>query len=190
MSLRVRALELPEVLELTPTIHPDPRGHFFELWRADGYAAVGLPAAFVQDNVSRSRRGVIRGLHAQFPVEQGKLVTVLRGAIFDVAVDARRGSPRFGRWAGATLRADEARQLWVPPGFLHGFQALEDDTVVLYKVTGPYDRPSEVAVRWDDLAIGIQWPLSDQILSTKDEAAPTLDQLPAERLPVFRPSAG
>lgn len=181
----VERLALPEVLAIRPRVHRDERGEFFESWRRDVYRDAGLADEFVQDNVSRSRRGVLRGLHMQFPMQQGKLVSVLHGSIFDVAVDARRGSPRFGQWAGRLMHSDEPLQLWVPRGFLHGFQAIEDDTVVAYKVSGLYDPASELTVRWNDPAIGIDWPLAAAIVSAKDRAAPALADVPQERLAVF-----
>jgi dTDP-4-dehydrorhamnose 3,5-epimerase len=179
------SIELPEVLRIAPRVHRDDRGRFFEFHRADR-AAGGVPSGFVQDNVSISMRGVVRGLHAQHPKGQGKLVSVVRGRIFDVAVDLRQGSPRFGRWMGVELGDDRHEQLYIPPGFAHGFLALTDEAIVLYKCTAPYDPASEFAVRWDDPAIGIQWPLTGMtpVLSPKDAAAPLLADLPRDRLPV------
>jgi dTDP-4-dehydrorhamnose 3,5-epimerase len=169
------ATPLPGVLLLRPRLFRDARGHFLETWARARYEAAGLPAEFVQDNVSVSARGVVRGLHAQAaPHAQGKLVTVAHGAIFDVAVDARPGAPTFGQWYGVELRASEGTQLWIPPGFLHGFQALEDGSVVQYKCTAPYHQAAEFSVRWDDPAIGIRWPLEAPLLSDKDAEAPTM----------------
>lgn len=184
-GLVIERLSLPEVLEIRPRVHPDERGQFFESWNESRYRAAGITESFVQDNVSRSRRGVIRGLHMQFPVQQGKLVSVLYGSVFDVAVDARRGSPRFGQWVGRELRSDAQTQLWIPPGFLHGFQATEEDAIVSYKVSGAYDPASELTVRWDDPGIGIEWPLDSGIVSAKDRAALSLSEIPEGRLPVF-----
>lgn len=183
--MKVERLSLPEVLELRPSVHPDERGEFFELWRKTSYLDAGIPGDFVQDNVSRSHKGVIRGLHMQFPIQQGKLVSVLHGSIFDVAIDARRGSPRFGSWTGRILQPNPPVQLWIPPGFLHGFQALENDCVVSYKVSGAYDPPSELTVRWDDRSIGIDWPLGEAIVSPKDRGGVMLMDVPASRLPMF-----
>jgi dTDP-4-dehydrorhamnose 3,5-epimerase len=175
---------LPEVLLVEPRVFRDPRGSFCETYNAERYAAAGLRLPFVQDNLSRSSRGVLRGLHLQHPRDQGKLVTVLAGAVFDVAVDVRRGSPRFGAWTGYTLTADSAHQLWVPPGFAHGFLVLEDDTMFSYKCTDVYAPAHELTVRWDDPDVGIEWPWdAAPILSEKDAAAPTLAEL-ADRLPV------
>jgi len=170
-------LALPGVMLLEPVVYDDARGHFFESFNAAAFvAATGHAAPFIQDNQSRSHKGVVRGLHFQLPpFAQGKLVRVLTGAIFDVAVDIRRSSPHFGRWVGEVLSAENRRQLWVPPGFAHGFMALRDDTTVLYKVGAPYSRAAEGAIRWDDPTLGIEWPASiAPILSEKDSAAPLL----------------
>jgi len=169
------ATPLPGLLLLRPRLIRDARGHFLEIWSRDRYEAAGLPSEFVQDNVSVSARGVVRGLHAQAaPHAQGKLVTVVHGAIFDVAVDARPDSATFGQWYGVELRASAGTQLWIPSGFLHGFQALEENSVVQYKCTAPYHQPAEFSVRWDDPAIGIRWPIEAPMLSAKDSEAPPL----------------
>jgi dTDP-4-dehydrorhamnose 3,5-epimerase len=175
---------LPDVLLIEPAVFRDARGSFRELYNAERYERTGVPASFRQDNLSRSARGVLRGLHLQHPRAQGKLVTVLEGAVFDVAVDVRRGSPTFGRWAGYTLSGENAHQLWVPPGFAHGFLVLVDDTFFSYKCTDVYSPAHELTVRWDDPAIGIRWPGEAPRLSDKDAAAPTLAEL-ADRLPPF-----
>jgi dTDP-4-dehydrorhamnose 3,5-epimerase len=175
--MRATPLALPEILLLEPRIFGDDRGWFYESFNARGFAeATGLDVAFVQDNHSRSSKGVLRGLHFQLPpAAQGKLVRVVAGAIFDVAVDIRRSSPTFGRWVGETLSAGNKRQLWVPAGFAHGFLALEDGTEVLYKTTDFYNKAAEGAVRWDDPDLAIAWP-QDQapLLAAKDAAAPAL----------------
>jgi len=168
--------ELPEVLLIEPAVHGDARGFFMESFNQRAFdAAVGRPVAFVQDNHSRSARGVLRGLHYQLPPDaQGKLVRVTSGSVFDVAVDMRRSSPRFGRWVGAELSAANHRQLWIPPGFAHGFLVLSDSADFLYKTTAYYAPGSEAALRWDDPALGIAWPdagVAPQ-LSGKDAAAP------------------
>ena len=183
--MRVRPTALPEVLVVEPTVHRDARGAFLETWSAERFAACGIDATFAQDNLSTSARGVVRGLHAQHPDDQAKLVTVAHGAVFDVAVDARRGSPTFGRWVGLELTAGDGRQLWIPVGFAHGFLALEDDTRVLYKATAPYRPGAELAIRWDDPDVGIDWPLDAlaPIVSPRDAAAPRLRDVPGERLP-------
>jgi dTDP-4-dehydrorhamnose 3,5-epimerase len=174
---------LPGVVIVEPAVFADERGWFMESWQQPKFdaalRALGLPAPrpFVQDNHSCSARGVLRGLHYQLPPHpQGKLVRVTQGAAFDVAVDIRRGSPTFGRWAGARLSAANRHQLWVPEGFAHGFVALEDDTHFLYKTTDVYARDCERAIRWDDPALSIDWPLDGMAprLAAKDAAAPLL----------------
>jgi len=181
--MQLHPTELPGVVIVEPAVFGDDRGWFMESFNAPRFdaalQAMALPPAgpFVQDNHSCSGAGVLRGLHLQLPPHaQGKLVRVVKGAAFDVAVDVRRGSPHFGRWTGLTLSADNRRQLWIPPGFAHGFLALEDDTHFLYKTTDVYARDCERAVRWDDPAIGIHWPLAGQAprLAAKDAAAPPL----------------
>lgn len=185
--MRVVPAALPEVLLVEPVVHRDGRGFFVETWHAARYAQHGIPAAFVQDNLSGSDRGALRGLHAQGRRPQGKLVRVVRGEVFDVAVDVRRGSPTFLRWVGATLSAENALQCWVPPGFAHGFQVTSDRAEVEYKVTAPYDPDDEIRIRWDDPEIGVAWPLPSPSLSANDAAAPrvrdVLDRLPSHAVP-------
>lgn len=184
--MKVTALPgLPELLLVEPPVFHDARGAFRELYRETRYADAGIPDRFVQDNLSLSRRHVLRGLHLQNPRGQSKLVTVLAGAVFDVAVDVRRGSPTFGRWAGVTLTAENAHQLWIPSGFAHGFLVLSDEALFSYKCTEPYSPSHELSVRWDDPGVGIEWPVPAPILSDKDAAAPTLAGIPAERLPAY-----
>ena len=182
--MRVTPTSLPEVLMLEATRHEDARGSFMEIWREDTLTAAGIPARIVQTNLSISHKGVLRGLHFQEPDAQDKLITVLSGAIFDVAVDIRRGSPRFGRWIGVELSAANRRQLWVPRGFAHGFYALADDTQVQYGCTDYYAPAHDRAVRWDDPALGIEWPVKSPILSPRDGDAPTLADAPV--LPAYR----
>lgn len=173
----VQPTRLPEVLLITPRVHGDARGFFQETWHRERFAAAGIDQAFVQDNHSHSGQGVLRGLHFQIRQPQGKLVRVSRGAVFDVAVDMRRSSPRFGQWVGAELTADNHRMLWVPAGFAHGFLTLSDDTDFLYKCTDYYAPEHERSVRWDDPHIGIEWPLPGGMapqLSARDAAAPLL----------------
>lgn len=169
---------LPEVLIIEPRVFGDARGFFFESWNEQAFnKAVGYDVRFVQDNHSRSARGVLRGLHYQMPPHtQGKLVRVVSGAVFDVAVDMRRSSANFGRWVGVELSADNHRQLWVPPGFAHGFLVLSETADFLYKTTDFYAPQAEAAVRWDDPAIGIQWPDTGvpPMLAEKDAKAPLL----------------
>jgi dTDP-4-dehydrorhamnose 3,5-epimerase len=182
--MTVTPLALPEVLLIEPVVHADARGHFLETWQASRYADAGIDVEFVQDNRSFSRAGVLRGLHYQWPNPQGKLVSVTAGRIFDVAVDVRRDSPRFGQWVGEELSAANHRQLWIPPGFAHGFAVVGDSAVVAYKVSGRYDRASEVTIRYDDPALAIAWPVTDPIVAEKDAAGRRLAEVPLDRLPV------
>jgi dTDP-4-dehydrorhamnose 3,5-epimerase len=174
--VKVTPLELPGVLLLEPAVHSDDRGYFLEAWHAARYEACGVPTAFVQDNLSRSRRGVLRGLHYQLARPQGKLVHVTRGCIYDVAVDVRLGSPTFGQWCGVELSEDNHGQLWIPAGMAHGFVVLSEVADVSYKCTAPYDHASERGVRWDDPTLGIPWPLAGHtpLVSAKDAALPAL----------------
>ena len=186
----VEATDLPGVVVLEVPVRRDERGHFLEAWRRDRYAASGLGWEFVQDNVSSSRRGVVRGLHYQEPGAQGKLVAPLVGTIYDVAVDIRAGSPTFGRWVGVTLEADRGRQIYVPEGFAHGFAVTSPEALVLYKSTRPYDPTAEGAILWSDPDLAIAWPEGAETLSARDRAAPRLAEVPRHRLPVYRgPSA-
>jgi dTDP-4-dehydrorhamnose 3,5-epimerase len=175
--MRAEPLALPGVLLIEHDVHEDPRGAFFESWNERDFAAAGLEVRFVQENVSRSRRFVLRGLHYQNPKPQGKLVRVLAGEIFDAVVDLRRSSAGFGKSLTLTLSAARAQSLWVPPGFAHGFLALSDDTRVQYKVTDFWSRESERTLRWDDAPLGIRWPLPagvKPLLSGKDMAGEPL----------------
>jgi dTDP-4-dehydrorhamnose 3,5-epimerase len=169
---------LPGVLLLTPKVFGDDRGFFFESFNQRVFdAAVGEPVEFVQDNHSRSAQGVLRGLHYQLPPHaQGKLVRVVQGRAFDVAVDIRRSSPTFGRWVGVVLDAQSHQQLWIPPGFAHGFLALEDGTQFLYKTTAYYSKECERAIAWNDSCIGIEWPAlgTPPLLAAKDAQAPLM----------------
>lgn len=167
--MKVTPFAIPEVKAIEPKVFGDERGFFFESWNARTLAEAGIDAQFVQDNHSRSRRGVLRGLHYQILHPQGKLVRVVAGAVFDVAVDMRRSSPTFGRWVGTMLSADNKRMLWVPPGFAHGFLSLVDSTEVLYKTTDYYAPEHERCVLWSDPEIGIEWPLNGEpTVSAKD----------------------
>ncbi|MBA4048867.1 MAG: dTDP-4-dehydrorhamnose 3,5-epimerase [Sphingomonas sp.] len=167
---------LPGVLIIEPRVFGDDRGFFLESWNAETFRAAGLDLDFVQDNHSRSAKGVLRGLHYQQPEPQGKLVRVTAGRAFDVAVDIRRSSPTFGQWAGVELSAANKRQFWIPLGFAHGFLSLEDGTDFLYKCTACYRPAFENSIKWDDPAIGIDWPLEGitPLLSAKDLAAKPL----------------
>lgn len=176
--MKVERLAIPDVILLTPPRFRDPRGFFSETWKQAQYADIGIPGPFIQDNHAVSTdRYVVRGLHLQVgPNAQGKLVRVVRGAIWDVAVDVRHGSPTYGHHVGAVLSAENWSQLWVPVGFLHGYCTLEADTEVIYKVTGPYDKAAERGVIWNDPDLAVQWPIPpDQaILSDKDQVLPLL----------------
>jgi dTDP-4-dehydrorhamnose 3,5-epimerase len=177
--MKAEALSLSGLVLFEPRSFADDRGAFFETFNAERFrAATGLAADFPQDNHSVSRRGVVRGLHYQLPPHaQGKLVRVVAGAVWDVAVDIRRSSPTFGQWFGVELSAENRRQLWIPPGFAHGFVALTDGAEFLYKTTALWHGPSERAIRWNDPALGIAWPeTGSPVLSDKDEAAPVLSE--------------
>jgi dTDP-4-dehydrorhamnose 3,5-epimerase len=180
--VKVERLAIPEVLLIEPRRFADPRGFFSETYSRRALAECGLDIEFVQDNHSLSREvGVVRGLHFQTPpAAQGKLVRVVRGAIFDVAVDIRHGSPSFGKHVSAVLSAENWRQMWVPRGFAHGFCTLEPDTEVIYKVDTYYDRAADAGMLWNDPALGIAWPVAAEnaVLSDKDRAAPRLAELP------------
>jgi len=184
MEFRKTALE--GVLVIVPDVHRDARGFFLETYHQEKYRRGGLAAAFVQDNHSRSVRGTLRGLHAQLRRPQGKLVRAVEGEIFDVAADVRRGSPTFGQWHGEILSAESFRQLYVPPGFVHGFYVLSATAQVEYKCTGFYEQGDEFAVVWNDPDVGIEWPLAGEpLLSAKDAAAPRLAEL--AELPPYEP---
>lgn len=169
--MQIRKLAIPNVILIEPRVFGDDRGFFFESYNARAFElAIGLAVDFVQDNHSRSMRGVLRGLHYQLPPHaQGKLVRVVQGEVFDVAVDIRRGSPTFGKWVGATLSADNKCQMWIPPGFAHGFLTVSDSAEFLYKTTDYYAPESERCIAWNDPEIGIQWPIATApLLSAKD----------------------
>lgn len=174
--MKVERLDIPDVILVTPPRFGDARGYFSETFNAARFTDAGVEGPFVQDNQSLSRsRGVVRGLHCQLPpFAQGKLVRCLRGAIWDVAVDARTGSPTYGRWVAAEITAENGTQIWVPPGFLHGFCTLEPDTEVSYKVTAPYDKASERGVIWNDATLALPWPIEagEAVLSDKDVVLP------------------
>lgn len=182
--MEFRPTTIPEVILVEPDVHQDDRGFFLETYHRHKYAAGGITAGFVQDNHSKSRRGTLRGLHAQRRRPQGKLVRAVEGEIFDVAVDVRRGSPTFGRWVGEVLSAANFRQLWVPVGFVHGFCVLSDTAQVEYKCTDFYDRDDEITVVWNDPDVGIEWPVAEPLLSPKDAAAPRLREI-TELLPEY-----
>ncbi|MFA5988444.1 MAG: dTDP-4-dehydrorhamnose 3,5-epimerase [Sphingomonas sp.] len=174
--MEITPTPLADVLIITPRVFGDERGFFLESWNAASFAKAGLPMEFVQDNHSRSARGILRGMHYQKPNPQGKLVRVVAGRVFDVVVDLRRSSASFGKWFGLELSAANKRMLWVPAGFAHGFLSLEDGTDFLYKCTAPYQPANEHCLAWDDPAIGIDWPLEGITpqLSVKDAAGAPL----------------
>jgi dTDP-4-dehydrorhamnose 3,5-epimerase len=174
--VNIVATDLPEVLVIEPRVFRDDRGFFVESFHDERFTQAGLPARFRQDNHSRSVRNVLRGLHYQLEHPQGKLVTCMQGVVFDVAVDVRVGSPTFGRWTGITLSGDEPRFVWIPAGFAHGFCALSDVADVTYKCTTVYQADDDRGVLWNDPAIGIQWPVSEPLLSPKDRRNAPLDR--------------
>jgi len=183
--MRFVSTDLSGVLLIEPDVYRDERGFFLETYHARKYQTAGIPGVFVQDNHSRSVRGTVRGLHAQRHRPQGKLIRVLQGEIFDVAVDIRRGSPTFRRWVGVTLSAENFRQVYVPPGFAHGFCVISETADVAYKCTELYDSADEFGVLWNDPDIGIAWPVRAPLLSEKDRTAPSLTDL-TDMLPIFQ----
>jgi len=183
--MEIRPTRLAGVVLLQPKVFGDQRGFFMETWNRQRYIEAGLPGDFVQDNLSFSRRGVLRGLHFQQPNPQGKLVSVLQGSVFDVAVDIRRGSPTFGQWEGYDLSGENRQQLYVPEGFAHGFCVTSEAALFAYKCTRYYAPEHEGSIRWNDPDIGIDWPISDVELSAKDRDAPRLQDVDAERLPSY-----
>ena len=176
------------VLIIEPDVHGDARGFFLETGQQERYAAYGLPAHFVQDNLSFSRRGVLRGLHYQDPNPQGKLVYVLQGEVFDVAVDIRRDSPTFGQWVGVTLSGENKRQFYIPPGLAHGFCVTSETALFTYKCTDYYNPRAEHGIAWNDPDIGIEWPVRDPVLSEKDRNNPLLQEFVPK--PNFRGAIG
>ena len=181
--MKVSPTKLRGVFVVEPDVFADQRGFFLETWSHKRYSEAGLPQTFVQDNLSRSTKGILRGLHLQHPYGQGKLVQVVAGEVFDVAVDVRVGSPTFGQWEGITLTGENHRQIYIPPGFAHGFCVLSEEALFSYKCTEAYHRETELGVIWNDPAIGIDWPIDDPILSTKDAAFPLLADIDQGRLP-------
>jgi dTDP-4-dehydrorhamnose 3,5-epimerase len=177
---------LPGVVVVEPRIFRDDRGYFLETWSRDAYSGRGLPGEFAQDNLSRSIVGVLRGLHFQFPTAQGKLVGVVQGTVWDVAVDIRVGSPHFGRWFGTKLSAEDGRQMYIPEGFAHGFVVIGDGPALFsYKCTAGYDPKGQCSVVWNDPDLGIAWPVEAPLLSPKDAEAPRLRDIPEDQLPRF-----
>jgi dTDP-4-dehydrorhamnose 3,5-epimerase len=173
--MNIQPTDLPGVVIITPRVFKDARGFFFESYNAEQFKSRGIQTVFVQDNHSQSTRGTLRGLHFQLPpMAQDKLVRCVRGAIWDVAVDIRAGSPTFGRWIGVELSAGNFRQIYVPSGFAHGFCVLSDEAEVLYKTSAVYSATHERGIAWDDPAIGITWPLAEPLLSDRDRRAGSL----------------
>jgi dTDP-4-dehydrorhamnose 3,5-epimerase len=185
--MKIETTPLAGVLHIKPDVYGDARGYFLESWNRRRYAEIGLDRDFVQDNLSLSRRGILRGLHFQNPGPQGKLVQVLQGEVFDVAVDIRLGSPTFGQWYGAWLSEENHHQLYVPEGFAHGFCVTGDTALFSYKCTDFYNPAAEFSLRWDDPEVGITWPIDDPALSAKDQAARFLKDFPRDALPVWQP---
>ncbi len=185
--MKIETTEIPGVLIVEPRVFGDQRGWFAESWQARRYAEAGIPGPFVQDNLSFSSHGILRGLHLQHPHAQGKLVQVLAGEVFDVAVDVRRGSPTYGRWVGVLLSGENHRQLWVPPGLAHGYLVTGDQALFSYKCTDFYHPETEFSIRWDDPDLAIDWPVvGPPRLSEKDAEAPLLREIDPERLPEYR----
>jgi dTDP-4-dehydrorhamnose 3,5-epimerase len=182
-EMNIIATDIPDVLIIEPRLFGDQRGFFLETYQFDRYAANGISRPFIQDNLSRSAYGVIRGLHLQNPSTQGKLVSVVRGRVLDVAVDVRVGSPHFGRHVAVELSDESRRQLWVPRGFAHGFAVLSETADFSYKCDNAYSPTDEIVVRWDDPAIGINWGIENPSLSPRDAAAPLLADV--KNLPVY-----
>ena len=183
--MRVLNTNLPGVLVIEPAVFGDARGYFVETWQRARYAEAGIGPDFVQDNVSRSARGTLRGLHLQQPFAQGKLVHVLEGEVFDVAVDVRVGSPTFGQWNGQTLSADNKKQFYVPPGLAHGFCVTSEHALFAYKCTEFYHPEAELCIAWNDPELAIRWPIETPALSARDARGPRLSEIPKEHLPRY-----
>jgi len=183
--MKITETSLPGVFLIEPKRFGDNRGFFLETFRSDLFEEAGISAQFVQDNHSRSSKGVLRGLHYQLVQPQGKFVRVATGAVFDVAVDVRRGSPNFGQWFGAELSEDNMNMMYVPPGFAHGFVVLSDTADFIYKCTDYYHPESEQGIAWDDPDIGVEWPISDVMLSEKDKLNPKLKDQHSDLLPQY-----
>lgn len=181
--MKVHATAIEEVKLIEPAVFGDARGFFMETYSRERYVAAGIDASFVQDNMSRSGRGTLRGLHLQHPHGQGKLVSAIAGEVFDVAVDVRVGSKTFGRWVGVTLSEENRHQLYVPPGFAHGFCVTSESALFAYKCTDSYHPEAELGVAWDDPTIGIEWPIDAPVLSEKDRLHRRLGAIPEEELP-------
>lgn len=185
--MKVIQTPLPGALIIEPQVFGDSRGFFYESYNEAKYREAGIDRRFVQSNVSRSAQGVLRGLHYQWPHPQGKLVSVLEGEVYDVAVDIRQGSPAFGQSFGVMLTADNHRHFWIPEGFAHGFCVVSEYATFSYQCTALYDPKADAGIRWDDADLGIDWPLSAPLLSDKDSRATLLKDVTPDRLPTFAP---
>jgi len=183
--MKVIATKLSGVLVFEPNVFEDERGFFMETWNYDRYLKAGLDVKFVQSNLSKSSKGVLRGLHFQNPHPQGKLVQILTGEVFDVAVDIRKGSPTFGQWHAEILTGDNHKQFYIPEGFAHGFCVLSDLAIFSYMCTQVYNASTDAVIKWNDPQINIKWPISDPILSQKDKNAPILDIIDTNKLPNY-----
>ena len=183
--MKVSETRIPGLLVVEPVIHRDARGFFMETFSRQRYIDAGLPGAFAQDNLSFSKRGTLRGLHLQHPCGQGKLCSVLQGEVFDVAVDVRVGSPKFGHWESVVLSSENGLQFYVPPGFAHGFCVLSDTALFSYKCTELYRPEAELGIAWDDPEIRISWPIAEPELSNRDRRHPVLADIPSDRLPTL-----
>ena len=173
---------IPGAVIIEPRVFGDARGFFMETWQQQRYAEAGLPLTWLQDNLSKSRRGVLRGLHLQNPQPQGKLITVLMGEVFDVTVDVRLGSPTFGKWTSVLLSGENKKQFYIPPGCAHGFAVLSEEAIFFYKCTEFYDAASEITILWDDADLGIDWPLATPVISAKDLGGMRLKDIPKNKL--------
>ena len=185
MEITVEETKLPGVLIIEPTVYGDDRGYFMELFHSTKYRNAGITAPFVQDNLSVSKRDCLRGLHYQFPNAQGKLVWVVQGTVYDVVVDIRQGSPTFGQWIGTEISSANKKQLWVPPGLAHGFCVTSENAAFVYKCTDFYRPQSEHAIRWNDPALDIQWPIESPTVSEKDRNGQLLHEIDASKLPKY-----
>ncbi|MBW9261407.1 MAG: dTDP-4-dehydrorhamnose 3,5-epimerase [Candidatus Thiodiazotropha sp. (ex. Lucinisca nassula)] len=189
--MEVVETKIPGVLLLKPKVFGDQRGWFMESWQNERYASLGIPEQFVQDNMAYSEQGVLRGLHIQNPYGQGKLVQAIKGEVFDVAVDVRKGSPWFGQWVGVHLSETNHHQFYVPVGFAHGYLVLSEEAIFAYKCTDHYHPETQFSVRWDDPEIGIEWPVGlNPLLAEKDRDAPLLSEIPEETLPLYTGGEG
>ncbi len=177
--------KIPGLILLEPKVFGDERGFFMETYNQQRYQDIGINEVFVQDNLSFSRRGILRGLHYQKPMTQGKLVQVIQGEVYDVGVDIRKGSPTFGQWHGVTLSAENKRQFYMPPGFAHGFLVMSETALFSYKCTDLYNPEGEASIAWNDPALNIDWPIQDPQLSEKDQQARLLKDLSEQELPLY-----